>query len=121
MSVKKMIEKLNYIHDLLQREPTAAVTFGDLALILHAGLEDVPRGKFQPPSLEDVKSYCMLRGNNVDPEKFWNHYEASKWIRGKNTPIKDWQACVRTWEKTAGFSGPVGKDQSMFDQDEGKL
>ena len=40
----------------------------------------------------------MERGNNVDPERFVNHYEATGWMRGKNK-IRDWRACVRTWER----------------------
>ena len=31
------------------------------------------------------------------PEEFIDHYEANGWMRG-NTKIKDWKACVRTWE-----------------------
>ncbi len=122
MPVKKMIEKLNYIHDVLQREPTAPVTYADLAMILHAGLEGEPRKKFVPPSLDAVKAYCAARQNNVDPEEFLNHYETNGWMRGK-TPVKDWQACVRTWEKNAGFKQSPGfrSDQSMFEQEEGKL
>jgi len=54
--------------------------------------------RFTPPSIKDVTEYCRQRGNNVDPEAFINHYEASGWMRNK-TKIKDWKACVRTWEK----------------------
>jgi len=54
--------------------------------------------RFAPPSLKEVSEYCQERGNSVDPEAFINYYEASRWMRGK-TKIKDWKACVRTWEK----------------------
>ena len=54
--------------------------------------------KFQKPSLEDVRAYCISRGNNVDPEQFCNFYESNGWKVGKN-PMKDWRAAVRTWEK----------------------
>lgn len=54
--------------------------------------------RFTPPSLSDVTAYCQQRGNNVDPEAFIDHYTANGWMRGK-TKIKDWKACVRTWEK----------------------
>lgn len=60
--------------------------------------------RFVPPSLEEVAAYCRERGNNVDPHRFLDHYTASGWMRGK-TPVKDWKACVRTWERqTAGES-----------------
>lgn len=59
------------------------------------------KGRFAPPSLDDVKNYCQQRQNQVNPQDFIDHYEANGWFRGK-TKIKDWKACVRTWEKTAG-------------------
>lgn len=62
------------------------------------------KSRFTPPSLEDVQTYCQERGNSVDPQRFLDHYTASGWMRGK-TSIKDWKACVRTWERqTAGES-----------------
>jgi hypothetical protein len=52
---------------------------------------------FKPPTIDEVKGYCLERQNNVDPFKFINHYESVGWMRGKNK-IKSWKACVRTWE-----------------------
>jgi len=54
-----------------------------------------------PPLLEDVKAYCKERGKGVDPEKWYNHYEAKGWMIGKNK-MKDWRAAVRTWEDSNG-------------------
>lgn len=54
--------------------------------------------RFQKPSLEDVRAYCISRSNNVDPEQFFNFYESKGWVVGKS-PMKDWRAAVRTWEK----------------------
>lgn len=54
--------------------------------------------RFQKPSLDDIRAYCISRGNNVDPEQFLNFYESKGWIVGK-TPMRDWRAAVRTWEK----------------------
>ena len=61
--------------------------------------------RFTPPSLEDVKAYCLERKNHVNPENFINHYEASNWYRGK-TKMKDWKAAVRTWENNS-YSKPA--------------
>ena len=55
-------------------------------------------GHFQKPTLEDIRAYCMGRGNNVDAEQFYNFYESNGWMVGKNH-MKDWRAAVRTWEK----------------------
>jgi hypothetical protein len=57
------------------------------------------RTRFVPTTLEEVKDYCSERKNNVDAERFFDYYSANGWVQGKNKPIKDWKACVRTWEK----------------------
>lgn len=55
--------------------------------------------RFVPPTLEEVRAYCQERGNNIDPERFVDYYRASGWKRNGNVPVKDWQACVRNWER----------------------
>ena len=58
-----------------------------------------PKG-FKKPTLEEVETYCKERNNNIDAEDFINYYDKIGWVYGKNRlPIKDWKACVRTWEK----------------------
>ena len=54
--------------------------------------------KFIPPSLEEVKAYCIERNNNVNAEKFINFYQSKNWMVGKNK-MTDWKASVRTWEQ----------------------
>lgn len=57
-----------------------------------------PRKRFTPPTVDEVAAYCHERGNNVDAQRFVDFYAASGWMRGK-TPVRDWKACVRTWER----------------------
>jgi hypothetical protein len=57
------------------------------------------------PNLEEVKEYCAQRAREgkprVDPEQFFDFYEANGWVQGaRGKPVKDWRACVRTWEKS---------------------
>ena len=54
--------------------------------------------RFTPPSVDEVAAYCRERGNAVDAQRFVDFYTASGWMRGK-TPVRDWKACVRTWER----------------------
>ena len=61
--------------------------------------------KFIKPSVEEVKAYCLERGNSINPAAFIDHYEATNWMRGKNK-IKDWKACVRTWEQNSQNQAP---------------
>ena len=53
---------------------------------------------FQIPSLSEVRDYCQERQNSVDPEEFLDFYTSKGWLIGK-TPMRDWKACIRTWEK----------------------
>lgn len=53
---------------------------------------------FVQPTVEEVSQYCKERNNGVDPVKFWNFYESKGWMVGK-TKMKNWKACVHTWEK----------------------
>ena len=54
--------------------------------------------RFKKPTLDEVKNYCILRSNNIDAEAFIDFYESKDWLVGKNK-MKDWKACVRTWER----------------------
>lgn len=65
---------------------------------------------FKPPTVEEVAAYCLERQNGIDPEAFVNFYEGTNWFRGK-TKIKDWKACVRTWEKRDRETPPREKPQ----------
>lgn len=56
-----------------------------------------PGKKFTPPTVEEVTEYCKERNSIVDPQKFCDFYTAKGWMVGKNR-MKDWKACVRTWE-----------------------
>ncbi len=58
------------------------------------------RGRFAPPTLEEVKEYCKERGNGVDAQRFVDFYEMKGWMVGKNK-MKDWKAAVRTWERNS--------------------
>lgn len=53
---------------------------------------------FKKPTVNDIKEYCLERNNGIDSETFFDFYESKNWLIGKNK-MKDWKACVRTWEK----------------------
>ena len=53
--------------------------------------------KFKKPTLEEVEEYCKERNNGINAQKFIDFYESKDWMIGKNR-MKDWKACVRTWE-----------------------
>ncbi len=65
--------------------------------------------RFSPPTKEMVAAYCRERRNGVDPDRFIDHYAANGWMVGK-TPMRDWQAAVRTWER-GGSERPRGQTE----------
>lgn len=74
---------------------------------------------FQKPSMDDIRAYCISRGNNVDPEQFFNFYESKGWTIGKS-PMRDWRAAVRTWEKREKETpqrkrSPLTRSESVFE------
>lgn len=63
--------------------------------------KDLPETKervFKKPSVEEISSYCQERKNNINPEQFYDYYEANGWKINRN-PMKDWKATVRNWER----------------------
>lgn len=53
--------------------------------------------RFSKPSIEEVENYCKERNNKVNAQRFYDFYESKGWKVGSQ-PMKDWKACVRTWE-----------------------
>lgn len=83
--------------------------------------KDIKQGKarsvnFVPPSIEEVKAYCDERRNGIDAEQFVAFYTSKGWKVG-NTKMKDWKACVITWEKKQNNNNINGtKSEGLFGQ-----
>lgn len=71
------------------------------------------RKRFVKPTVEEVRQYCIERKNNVNAEQFYDYYESNGWKVGKNA-MKDWKACVRTWERN-GYDKPIKKKNNKQD------
>ena len=80
--------------------------------------ETKPKSKlFIKPTIDEIKDYCLERKNNVNAESFSNYYEARGW-KLKGIQMKDWKACVRTWEgndyKTPKQNNFTNNDRPSF-------
>ena len=60
-------------------------------------IDKIKNKRFTKPNIQEIKDYCFERKNNVNAESFSNYYEARGW-KLKGIQMKDWKACVRTWE-----------------------
>ena len=78
-----------------------------------------PRTHFVKPTYDEVKQYCDERMNLIDPQYFIDFYDANGWTQGKDKPIKDWRAVVRTWENRDKNTRPpnIRFDNSYYDYD----
>ncbi len=53
--------------------------------------------KEKKPSLKQVQEFCFDNQLKINPQEFFNYYEALGWKSG-NTPIEDWKALAKSWE-----------------------
>ena len=65
-----------------------------------------PRAQFIPPTVDEVRSYCMERNNSIDPEHFVDYYQTNGWVQRRGSPIRDWKAAVRSWEHREKSESP---------------
>lgn len=72
--------------------------------------------RFTPPSVDEVAEYCRERRNNVDAQTFVDFYASKGWKVG-STPMKDWKACVRTWEQRNTGKGKTVVAQQYSQRD----
>ena len=61
--------------------------------------------RFTPPTVDEVEAYCQERGNKVDPARFVDFYASKGWLVG-TSKMKDWQAAVRSWERSDAQQAP---------------
>ena len=46
-----------------------------------------------------MASYCKERNNSIDPQYFIDYYAARGWELKPGQKVRDWKACIRTWEQ----------------------
>lgn len=56
------------------------------------------KGDFVPPTLDEVKNYCIEKNYGIDPEAFIAFYQSKNWMIGKNK-MRCWKSATTTWEK----------------------
>jgi hypothetical protein len=73
------------------------------------------KAKFVKPTIEEIRCFCEERNNGIDADEFFNFYESKGWVIGKS-PMKDWKACIRTWERNRFKSQrPTGRKVSVLE------
>jgi len=54
--------------------------------------------RFCPPTLEEVQSYILEKGIEIDAERFVAYYDSNGWMVGRNK-MKSWKSAIVTWKK----------------------
>ena len=80
--------------------------------IINISKESEKLYKFVKPTIDEIDTYCKERNNGIDAETFYNFYQSKGWKVGK-TPMKDWKACVRTWEISRKKSAQAFNSQKV--------
>lgn len=62
---------------------------------------------FVKPTVAEISAYCNERKNNIDPQQFWDFYEAKGWMIGKNK-MRVWKRCINTWERNDQSGNETG-------------
>ena len=73
------------------------------------------------PTVEEVRAYCQERHNRVDPEYFVDYYQTRGWELKPGQKVKDWKACVRTWEQNTKNGGKNDGGYSSGNADSGEV
>ena len=80
--------------------------------------------RFVKPTIEEIDAYCKERNNGINANAFYDFYESKDWYVGKNK-MKDWKACIRTWEQRKPkqdvpkwFNQEIEKEQEFVITDE---
>lgn len=62
----------------------------------------IEKNIFKKPTIEEIKKYCVERGNNVDAQQFYDYYEANDWKDKDGKKVKSWkQKMIANWEKSS--------------------
>ena len=119
---KNQIESININEN--QTKPNETKNNQTKATLSHKTRQDMTRHdmtgqdtkkRFTPPTLEEVTEYCQSRNNGVNPQRFIDFYASKGWMVGKNA-MKDWKACVRTWEgRDKGQKKVIAQDFTQRD------
>ena len=68
-----------------------------------------------PPTRDEVRAYAKERNSDVDPDRFYDYFEAGGWVDSRGSPVKAWKQKFITWERKSG-SGNGNGDNARYSQ-----
>ena len=79
----------------------------------HSTVDKNHTQRFLKPTVEQIQAYCKERGNSIDAQYFFDYYESKGWLVGR-TPMKSWQAAVRTWERNESSRSASSQQKTSY-------
>lgn len=66
--------------------------------------------RFVPPNLDDIRKWVSEhpRYGNVDPQAFYDYYQATGWTDARGKPVKSWTGKLITWSTHNGKQSRQG-------------
>ena len=95
--IKRLVKKIIRIFKMLLLPSKISKTFEEAESFLEVVSSDVKTSSFVEYTAEYMNNKYEIY--DVDAEMFIDYYEANGWVQGKGKPIKDWKACIRTWDR----------------------
>lgn len=97
-SMRPHNENMREVCENVAKNAVSVSVSDSVSVIKENSLTESKRKVFKPPTVDAVLEYCVERNNNVDAQQFVDFYASKGWRVG-NQSMKDWKACVRTWER----------------------
>lgn len=72
--------------------------------------------KFIPPTLIEIESYIKSKNHNVNPQVFFDYFEAGNWHDSQGKQVKSWKQKLITWNSKAKSN--QNKALTFAEQDE---
>ena len=72
--------------------------------------------KIIPPTLIEIESYIKTKNHNVNPQVFFDYFEAGNWHDSQGKPVKSWKQKLITWNSKAKSN--QNKALTFAEQDE---
>ena len=54
---------------------------------------------FEPPTLEECRTYFGANCLSGDPDAFWAYFESQGWVKGNGQPVSNWGALALDWSR----------------------
>ena len=84
---------------------------------LLSAAEPPKKKQFVPPTLEEVREYCLQRKSGVDPVRFWEYFDTGGWKDSEGKPVRSWKQKLLTWETHNKEKGKEKNDSGRNSSD----